>query len=90
MVGVLSMKQLGMLTSYTQVYDSLMSLPVSPCGPWTKGRLVREYRHAWWTRLSTLKPDKKFFSTYPDSNQVRDVLMAHFEQLVSRSTFHER
>ncbi|KAG1856827.1 hypothetical protein C8R48DRAFT_674799 [Suillus tomentosus] len=64
-----------------EMYDSLMSLPVSPCGPWTKGRLVHEYRHAWWTRLSTLKPDEKFFSTYPDSNQVRDVLMAHFEQL---------
>ncbi|KAG1838477.1 hypothetical protein C8R48DRAFT_782391 [Suillus tomentosus] len=63
------------------VYDSLMSLPVSPCGPWTKGRLVREYCHAWWTCLSTLKPDEKFFSTYPDSNQVRDVLTAHFEQL---------
>ncbi|KAG2058515.1 hypothetical protein BDR06DRAFT_1004225 [Suillus hirtellus] len=63
------------------VYDSLMSLPVSPCGPWTKGRLVCEYCHAWWTCLSTLKPDEKFFSTYPDSNQVRDVLTVHFEQL---------
>jgi hypothetical protein len=46
MVGVLSMKQLDMLKDYMEVYEAFLSLPVSPSGPWTKGRLVREYRHA--------------------------------------------
>ncbi|KAG1786738.1 uncharacterized protein HD556DRAFT_1449396 [Suillus plorans] len=40
MVGVLSMKQLDMLKDYAEVYDAFLSLPVSPSGPWTKGRRV--------------------------------------------------
>ncbi|KAG2108072.1 uncharacterized protein F5147DRAFT_653152 [Suillus discolor] len=57
MVGVLSMKQLDMLKDYAEVYDAFLSLLVSPAGPWTKGHRVREYRHAWWTDLATIKLD---------------------------------
>ncbi|KAG1854726.1 hypothetical protein C8R48DRAFT_675509 [Suillus tomentosus] len=81
MVGMLSMKQLDMLKDYTEVYEAFLSLPVSPSGPWTKGRLVREYRHAWWTGLATIKLDPKFLSRYPDGVEVKECVTAHFEQL---------
>ncbi|KAG1850946.1 hypothetical protein C8R48DRAFT_676562 [Suillus tomentosus] len=81
MVGVLSMKQLDMLKDYTEVYEAFLSLPVLPSGPWTKGRLVREYRHAWWTGLATIKLDPKFLSRYPNGVEVKECVTAHFEQL---------
>ncbi|KAG1900023.1 uncharacterized protein F5891DRAFT_980637 [Suillus fuscotomentosus] len=80
MVGMLSMKQLDMLKDYTEVYEAFLSLPVSPSGPWTKGRLVREYRHAWWTGLATIKLDEKL-SRYPNGVEVKECVTAHFAQL---------
>ncbi|KAG1792708.1 uncharacterized protein HD556DRAFT_1309237 [Suillus plorans] len=81
MVGVLSMKQLNMLKDYAEVYDTFLSLPVSPSGPWTKGRRVREYRHAWWTDLATIKLDRRFLTTYPDGHEVKECVTAHFVQM---------
>ncbi|KAG1787298.1 uncharacterized protein HD556DRAFT_1448957 [Suillus plorans] len=81
MVGVLSMKQLDMLKDYAEVYDAFLSLPVSPSRPWTKGRRVREYRHAWWTDLVTIKLDRRFLTTYPDGHEVKECVTAHFAQM---------
>ncbi|KAG2111347.1 uncharacterized protein F5147DRAFT_651522 [Suillus discolor] len=68
-VDVVSMKQLSMMADYMEVYDSFLSLPVSPSGPWTKGHLICEYRHAW------------FLTTYPDCHEVKECVTAHFAQL---------
>ncbi|KAG2103720.1 uncharacterized protein F5147DRAFT_654632 [Suillus discolor] len=81
LIGVLAMKQLAMLTDYLHVYESFMTLSVQPSGPWTKGRPVNTYHHAWWTRLVNLKRDDKFFGTYPNHQQVQAWVTKHFEQL---------
>ncbi|KAG1828928.1 hypothetical protein EV424DRAFT_1536161 [Suillus variegatus] len=82
MVGVLSMKQLNMLKDYVEVYDTFLSLPVSPSGPLTKGCCIWEYHHAWWTDLATIKLDQRFLTTYLDGHEVKECVMAHFAQLL--------
>ncbi|KAG1823336.1 hypothetical protein EV424DRAFT_1346354 [Suillus variegatus] len=57
-----------------EVYDTFLSLPVSPSGPWTKGRHVQEYCHAW------------FLTTYPDGHEVKECVIAHFAQLFEGDT----
>ncbi|KAG1820778.1 hypothetical protein EV424DRAFT_1347037 [Suillus variegatus] len=78
--------ELNMLKDYGEVYDTFLSLPVSPSGPWTKGHRVREYRHAWWTDLATIKLDQRFLTTYPDGHEVKECVTAHFAQLFEGDT----
>ncbi|KAG1796140.1 hypothetical protein EV424DRAFT_1547222 [Suillus variegatus] len=80
-VGVLSMKQVGLITNYEEVYDAFMTLPAAPPGPWQKGQLAQTYWTPWWMELADLKSDQDFFNTYPNCVQVQQIIGEHFKQL---------
>ncbi|KAG1802911.1 uncharacterized protein HD556DRAFT_1437973 [Suillus plorans] len=80
-IGVLSMKQVELLSNYEEVYDAFMTLPAAPPGPWQKGRMARTYWTPWWMELADLKADQDFFNTYPNCVEVQDIIGEHFKQL---------
>ncbi|KAG2114226.1 uncharacterized protein F5147DRAFT_650034 [Suillus discolor] len=80
-VGVLSMKQLGLLSNFEEVYDAFMTLPSVPAGFWQKGHLARTYWTPWWTGLADLKPNHDFLNTYTNCVQVQNIIGEHFTQL---------
>ncbi|KAG1794021.1 hypothetical protein EV424DRAFT_1548129 [Suillus variegatus] len=67
-VGVLSMKQVGLLGNYEEVYDAFMTLPAT-------------YWTPWWIELADLKANQDFFNTYPNCVEVQNIIGEHFKQL---------
>ncbi|KAG1889099.1 uncharacterized protein F5891DRAFT_974223 [Suillus fuscotomentosus] len=80
-VGVLSMKQAGLVTNFEEIYNALMTLPAAPAGPWQKGRLARTYWTPWWMNTANIIADDNFLHTYPNCVQVQQIIAEHFKQL---------
>ncbi|KAG1857410.1 hypothetical protein F4604DRAFT_1685243 [Suillus subluteus] len=87
LIGLLAMKQLKMLESYTDVYDSFMTLPVDPPATWMRGHEANTYQHAWWLGPLDTEPDEVFFNTYPNCVEVKELFTEHFLQLPEGTAF---
>ncbi|KAG1839424.1 hypothetical protein F4604DRAFT_1691271 [Suillus subluteus] len=87
LIGLLAMKQLKMLESYTDVYDSFMTLSVDPPATWMRGREANTYEHAWWLGPLDTEPNKVFFNTYPNCVEVKELFTQHFLQLPEGTVF---
>ncbi|KAG1851429.1 hypothetical protein DFJ58DRAFT_842133 [Suillus subalutaceus] len=87
LIGLLAMKQLKMLESYADVYDSFMTLPVDPPATWMRSCEGNTYEHAWWLGPLDTKPNEVFFNTYPNCVEVKELFTEHFLQLPEGTAF---
>ncbi|KAG1880191.1 hypothetical protein F4604DRAFT_1922873 [Suillus subluteus] len=87
LIGLLAMKQLKMLESYADVYDSFMTLSVDPLATWMRGREANTYEHAWWLGPLDTEPNEVFFNTYPNCVEVKELFTEHFLQLPEGTVF---
>ncbi|KAG1857760.1 hypothetical protein F4604DRAFT_1685066 [Suillus subluteus] len=87
LIGLLAMKQLKMLESYANVYDSFMTLLVDPPATWMRGRKANTHEHAWWLGPLDTEPNEVFFNTYPNCVEVKELFTEHFLQLPEGTVF---
>ncbi|KAG1879778.1 hypothetical protein F4604DRAFT_1922988 [Suillus subluteus] len=87
LIGLLAMKQLKMLESYADVYDSFMTLSVDPPATWMRGHEANTYEHAWWLGPLDTEPNEVFFNTYPNCVEVKELFTEHFLQLPEGTAF---
>lgn len=80
-VGVLSMKQVGLVTHFEEVYDTFMTLPAAPAGPWQKGRLARTYWTPWWMNTANMIADEDFLHKYPNCVEVQRIIAQTFQAI---------
>ncbi|KAG2096760.1 uncharacterized protein F5147DRAFT_778269 [Suillus discolor] len=80
-IGVLSMKQVGLVTNFEEVYNAFMTLPAALAGPWQKGRLTRTYWTPWWINTANMIADDDFLHKYPNCVEVQRIIAEHFQQL---------
>jgi hypothetical protein len=76
---MLGMCQVELLTNQ-EFYASFIKLPAVPSGAWVRGWVVNNPL-AWWTQAFE-HGYMKFTTTFPHCNDIRAMVVSHFEQLV--------
>jgi hypothetical protein len=80
-LGMLGMCQVELLTDQ-EFYASFMKLPAEPSGAWARGRIIQIYPISWWTQHFETGWEE-WTHKFPHSNDIREMVISHFEQLVS-------
>jgi hypothetical protein len=79
---MLGMCQLKLLTDQ-KFYAFFIKLLAEPSEAWVRGYIVRIYPMSWWSQPFEAGW-KEWIHKFPHSNDIREMVISHFKQLVSK------